>query len=77
MESQAWEQREMCPPPPDRGCCGPQRDVEVKCCRLGREEKRARGWGGVAGDGWGCCLCECAPRSLFRGFILRASMGLI
>lgn len=50
MESQALEQQEMCPPPPDRGGCGPQRDVEVKCCRA-----RAGGEAceGVGEDGGG------------------------
>lgn len=50
MESQSLEQRAMCPPPPDRGCCGPQRDGEVKVLQ---EEKRARGWGGRRAEGGG------------------------
>lgn len=61
MESQALEQQEMCPPPPDRGGCGPQRDVEVKCCRARAGGEACEGVGG----GWrgteGAAACVNVP----------------
>lgn len=66
----------MCPPPMDRGGRAPGWGVQEKCCGAGREEKRARGWGG-RGDTEGAAACVNVPRSLFCGFIRRASMGLI